>query len=620
MSIKTEILDFHRSATDYLAPKRVLWDEYDNLISGILADRVSNTTKSNIKDPQLWTMQIESSNRTMAQLPVGKVRGISKNDGGTDKLMNLILDKYILPNANAQFDFLIKSRLVNLYSKVYGNFFTFIDWDVKKNGYIGPDMWMLNIRDVFPQVGAMSVEDSDKILVRTWRSLDFFERLKKQDGFKNVNKIITDLSTKGGDKDSRDSDSMTPREGSQFSSATAAKKAGYFQVFSYYERDRWVDFVPSVNEQDGNTLRDIKNPHENGELPVVCKYSQPLIDDFMGQGRFELGKSMQYAKNSLWNLYFDSIKMSIFPPVLINKTNIASMSTVKMGPATKWIGRNDVNNMAKFLEVSPAGTNTFNNAYQILSANLMGQNGTTQTNTTASTDPGFGKTPQALQMQQARESTGDNADRFYQEQFLKQVIDRMVNLIAKKQSGEIRIRLFEDEIKELKMAHPEMEESYDEKTGKLAIPKGKFKSMKFDYEIVTGSTYKADEAKQQENLQSLLTLVLQGLQINPQTGEVTSPLIAKLKEENKQIKIGELVTRITANSGIQDWDKIIVDLNNNGGDQLEQMLQGQMGQFSQGLTGLPDPMGQLQQQQADPMQQMQQAMQGQQPPMEGMPQ
>ena len=31
-------------------------------------------------------------------------------------------------------------------------------------------------------------------------------------------------------------------------------------------------------------FRDIKNPHDNGELPVVCKYSIPLIDDFMGMG------------------------------------------------------------------------------------------------------------------------------------------------------------------------------------------------------------------------------------------------------------------------------------------------------------------------------------------------
>ena len=45
------------------------------------------------------------------------------------------------------------------------------------------------------------------------------------------------------------------------------------------------------------------NPHQNGELPVVCKYSIPLLTDIFGMGDFERGKSMQYTLNSLWNLY-----------------------------------------------------------------------------------------------------------------------------------------------------------------------------------------------------------------------------------------------------------------------------------------------------------------------------
>jgi hypothetical protein len=50
-----------------------------------------------------------------------------------------------------------------MYSNIYGNMFSLIDWDVKPNGYVGPDVWMLNIRDVFPQVGAVSLEDSDML-------------------------------------------------------------------------------------------------------------------------------------------------------------------------------------------------------------------------------------------------------------------------------------------------------------------------------------------------------------------------------------------------------------------------------------------------------------------------
>jgi hypothetical protein len=123
-------------------------------------------------------------------MATGKVRAISKNDEGASQLMNLTLDKYVIPNANAQFDQLTKYRMVDRYSNIYGNYFVMVDWDVRGNGYEGPDMWLIPIRDVFPQVGAISLDDSDYIIVRSWRPMSFFEGLKKQDGYKNVPQIL----------------------------------------------------------------------------------------------------------------------------------------------------------------------------------------------------------------------------------------------------------------------------------------------------------------------------------------------------------------------------------------------------------------------------------------------
>jgi hypothetical protein len=122
-------------------------------------------------------MILESEARVMATTGVGKVGSISKNDQGCAALMNLILDKYIVPNANAQFPLLVKHRMMHRNSKIYGNSFALIDWDVKKNGYVGPDLWLLDIRNVFPQVGAVSLDDSDHIIIRTYRPLSFFESL-----------------------------------------------------------------------------------------------------------------------------------------------------------------------------------------------------------------------------------------------------------------------------------------------------------------------------------------------------------------------------------------------------------------------------------------------------------
>lgn len=540
--LRDQILSRKKVAEDSLITKRELWTEVEKLFHNQLTSSVATSTKSRVFDPKLTTLVLERGYRVMSQLPTGKVRAISTNDQATSTMMNLILDKYIIPHANAQFDFLTKLRMIDIYSNLYGNFFALVDWDIKKNGYVGPDLWLLNIRDIFPQVGAVSIEDSDYIIVRTWKPLSYFEGLSKQNGFKNVGKIITKLKDLSGSKQNRSDDEKSAREKNQYPSAIAAKEAGYFEVLTQYEGDRWVDFCVDADLE----FRDIKNPHDNGELPVVCKYSIPLIDDFMGMGDFERGKSMQMVVNSIWNLYLDATKMSIFPPMIINKDNVAAMSSIKYGAAEKWLGRGQVSNVAQPVNLSPKGIETFNNTYQVANAALLNMFGTSDTTVTSQTEAGFGKTPEALRMQGARENTRDNADRFYMEQFLKKVMTKMVNLVSKKQMGPITFRLFGDDFEKIKRTNPELEENFDIKTGKLTIDKEKTGSVVYDYEIVSGSTYAVDQQSQQQNMVMLLQLLLK-----------SPELIQMISQEGYTIKMGELFKRVISNSGVQDWDKIL---------------------------------------------------------------
>lgn len=563
--LRDQILERKGKAEDFLRTKRLMWGDLERLFHNKLTDSVSANAKSQVFDPKLTTLTLERGYRVMAQLPTGKVKPISANDIGTTKLMNLVLDKYVVPNANAQFDFLTKLRMTDIYSNVYGNFFAMVDWDIKKNGYVGPDMWLLNIRDVFPQVGAMSIEDSDYVIVRTWKSLSYFEGLNKQQGFKNLPQIIAKLKEVSGSKQRRDTSSTSKREEDQYPTAVSAKQAGYFEVLTQFEKDRWVDFCVDADLE----FRDQKNPHENDELPVVCKYSIPLLDDFMGMGDFERGKTMQMTINSIWNLYLDATKMSIFPPALINKDFIASMSSIKWGAAEKWLVRGaSTANAAQILNLTPQGVSTFSSTYQVASSALLNMFGTTDTAATAQTEAGFGKTPQALKMQTQRENTRDNADRFCMEQFLAKVMKKMVNLVSKKQSGSVNLRLFGKELEQLQRSYPELKEAYDEKTGRLSLKKGN--STLYDYEMVSGSTYAVDQQSQQANLAALIDMVIK----NPQ-------IIQVLDQEGYTLKFGELFKRTISNSGIQDWDKILEEKNED--EQDTSILQQDAQQFMQAV-------------------------------------
>ena len=545
-----EIKDRRQAAEDYLSTKRGFWDTYEKLFHNQLADALSAKEESQVFDPKLSTLSLERAYRVMNQLATGKVIGISKNDMGGSMLLNLILDKHVNMNANAQFDLLTKFRMVDLYSNLYGNFFTLVDWDVKKNGYIGPDLWLLNIRDVFPQVGAVSVEDSDYIIVRTWKPLSFFENLKdnKKEGIKNIDDIVTKLKEKNDSKQNRDTNQVSQREQHEYPKGDAAKKKGYFEVLSQYEGDRWVDYCVDADEE----FRDTKNPHENGELPVVCKYSIPLLDDFMGMGDFERGASMQQVVNSNWNLYLSAVKMSIFPPIILNKDNMASPSSFNYIPAAKWLARGQINNVATPIQLNPQGIATFNNTYQAANGSILNLFGTTDTSVTTQSEAGFGKTPKALQLQQQRENTRDNADRFYMEQYLKKVYKKFVNLIVKKQSSSITLRLFDEEIQDLARSYPDINEMYDPKSGKLTITKKSFGDTKYDYEVISGSTFALDQKAQLENIQEYISLYLKS------QGPQGNLLKQALEEEGYEFKFGELFKKGINNSGIQDWDKILI--------------------------------------------------------------
>lgn len=566
-SPKNIILTRKEASFNSLTTKRALWEEYEKLFYNQLFDSQSQTTKSQVFDPKLSTMVLEREARVMSQLPTGKVRAISKNDRFGEKLMNLTLDKYVNVNANDQFPLLTKYRMVDRYSNIYGAYPVFVDWKVDKNGYIGPDMYLLNIRDVFPQVGATSIEDSDYIIIRTWQPISYFEGLLKNKEFKNIKEVIEKLKNKIPQKSTEDKDA---REEEDYPTNRTAKNAGYFEVLSMYEKDKWTDYVTDADL----TIREMDNPHGNNELPVVMKYSIPLLSDFFGMGDFERGKSMQYTLNSLWNLYLDGVKVSIFPPTLINKDFVADLSSIKWSAAAKWLVKgNGV--AAQTLNLTPQGANTFNNVYQIVTSSMLNMMGTTDTSISSQVDPGMGKTPEALKQQGARESARDNVDRFYMEQFLKEVNKKFVNLISKKMTNSLQIRLFADEIEDLTTQFPEVEQMYDKKTGKLSIGKKNIGSVVYDYEIVSGSTYALDQKEQQQNLMMLLELFTK-----------TPNLMEILKQEGKSAKLSEIVDRILINSGIQDYEKIVEDITQNP----DMMFQEQMNQFMQAtgdINGIP---------------------------------
>lgn len=558
------------------------WDEKEALLLGRPQDYQTQSTKSQVFDPRLSTIVFERAARVMAQFPTGSVQALTKDDKGKNILMNLVLKNYILPNANSQFDLMTKLRLADVYSLVYGSFFWFVDWR-SENDYIGPDIWLLPIRAVTWQAGKVSIEDSDYIFIDQYVTRDWLEKRPK-DKWKLTKLFeLMDKQKSGANKAQRDATKKTYTEQRVLKDTSQEGKLAEVLLRTRFEKDRWVTYAPEF--QDAGVLRDIENPHKNGEIPVVAKHAFPLLDRFIGLGEFERGKTLQYAINSLINLYLDGVKFSIFPPIIVNPDGVIG-SSLQMRPAVKWLETTP--NSIRQTVTSPQGIQTFQSTYSFLIAALLNQAGTTDTTVSRQTDPGLGKTPQALQMLAARENARDNWDRFMMEKAVEKTYNIFVDLVSKKQEKPIDLTLFKAEIKQIESIYEDIRDwvsvSDSGEMAKVKIRKEELSGAKYRFFIDAGSTMKRDEALENQAIVNILTLILKAPQV-----------LQAMESDGLHLNFGELIKRFLITSGVQDWDKIVQEKEIN---QVQQPNM-DMGAMAQGM---PTPnMGNMEMEGQPPM-------------------
>lgn len=526
------------------------WEEKERLLISRLGDSISSQFKSRVTDGRLATIVIERAARVMAQLPTGTVRALTKANKGLSTLMGLFLTKYIQHKDNAQFDHLTKMRMVDLYSQVYGVVPVLYDISVTEK-YLGPASWIIPIRRWFPQPGKLSIDDSDYNFVETWVSARQLEGMKGTGTWITaaLDEVIKRASKEGGaspaDQPSN-SQTVVERERDPNVPGGKGEAAGIRMVTRYGQGNagRWITFFPDFDDLIG---RDCAN--KDGNIPIELKHHIPLLDSIYGLGAFERGKTIQFAMDSLVAMYMAGVQMSIFPPRIIQKDEVV-LSSMEYEPGKTWIEK--TKDAIRNYQVSPDGMQTFQSVYGWLTGSLLNQNGTTDTSQTVqnTNDPTSGKTPQALKLQQARESAADNWDRFQMEKFLQRLYERMLN-IAPQTPKPFTFHIFDAEITQLKEAGIKDEvEVYDSgKEAKITLTSGSFKNAQYMFIIDTSST----TAQDQEAEHIALTEIITTLAENPQ-------LQYYLGQAGKMLKLDLLIERWVQSGGLSYGDELVVDL------------------------------------------------------------
>lgn len=582
---------------------RTRWNEFLDLAYARLVSQAG--FRSRVREGTLSNLLWERSARVVAQMPTGKIQALTSDDIGKSQLMDIVWHKYVIPGANTDYSFFTKLRMWDYYSMVYGAAPAFYDYRVDDE-YVGPDWTILDPRYVFPQAGRLSIQRCQFIFIESYHNKEYLQSKLKQEGWntKNINFVLANYKDGAMPDNSRRITNLQMDRGQ-----TADLHKGEIQLITKYERGKsghWVTFAP---QYDNLVVRDIPNPHKNGRLPIVFKFCFPLIDSIWGMGDVERGESLQKAVDTYVNLSMDFAKFKLYPPMWY--TDGVAASNLRYEPAAKWKLPNGQNS-AGFFEVSGDFTEEFSNGYQFLKGALVNQNGTTQTDVPGGSDgqPQQGKTPQALQDNNARENSRDNWDRNMLEEAYSELANGMINLIGTKQPASIEFHIFDADIKKIyDTGYTDVLEMYDSaKKPKITTddsgnpqldfePNGKGAAKvtigpddvkgAYRFTIDPGTTMATDDQQEYERLQQI------GEMLATPEGQ---QLIAALPQEGRQFSAGTFLKKLFIASGTQDWEEIIPEVT-----QQQQQTQGAQ-QFSPAMLSDPNAMAMYQQAQAQQQQ------------------
>lgn len=483
------------------------FDAYEAMLISKPYDSVSKKVQTGLSDGRTTTIYQERAARVCAQLPKGQMKAAGKKDGGAAAVLDIVLQKYLYPNANAQAPLLEKFRNWQFYSSVYGFMPMYYDWDVNQTGYAGPNCWLWHPRNFIPQIGRASVDDMDYCCAITYASEEFLENLLDEPDdagwdMDEIKTLIRLVEEKMRDIDTK-RDSLVTRE------RQSQSERGRIMLATRYEAGEdgnWVVFAPEYN---GCVIRMIRNPHKNGRIPFVVKYATPLFDNFYGLGDFQRAKPLQFASDGLDNFYFAGVKRGLYPPTIINPAGVVK-SSITQDPGAIW--QETVVNSIREYRTDPVGLSTYQAAKTLMNGAMLNQAGTTDTsqNSANTSDPGFSKTPEGIQSQKQRESTRDNQDRFYLESKIEVLLDRMMGLFPAIGTESIPVDLFVEDFEEIDASgwSDELKNMLDISdsgmSARMTIKPDLFKDLTLRFQIDPNSTSQADKTTQLSSLEGFI--------------------------------------------------------------------------------------------------------------------
>lgn len=480
---------------------------------------------------ELQSLVYDAACREMAQMPTGRFINIKDGDITKAIAANLVYHDYIIPHAKTGGDFFVKSRQANIYSKIYGKSIVLVDFIAgdTEDDYTGPDAILIHPRRFYPQPGKYSINDMDWCFIDMPVTKEWLTRKAKESPDIWNPKVIADIT-----ENTPDNTTLSVEEQKNIAQTKTVTLRHY-----YTREGDWTLYTT-----DGKILIDEKKRWPC--IPIVEKGTIPLLDRYWDYSEYERGEMPQKTIDSLLRAYLQIVQRGIEPIAVIDPMMMV-MSSINYENKF-WFAKDGHVDKVRFLETDGNALQTFQPTYNTLKAMLMSQSASTDTSVAKGVDVGFGRTPQALRMQQEREGARDSWGRYMQEKFLENLAMMMMRVASHCGMDKVHIPNIRKALEHIGAVYETQDlDQFVNSNG--IISDDLLKDFALRYEVDPGSTLKHSNAGQE--LMNMLVSI-SGNQY----------IMESLKSSGKTINWGEAVKRAAIEKGIQDWDRIIIDEEN----------------------------------------------------------
>lgn len=558
---KDELKDAYSDAEKTARTHFDHFDEFERLANNqIISGLPANLPRVN--DGSLAALLLETPMRVLPKAPTGLVRAVDRDEAWVGELVNIMWSRFIIPRANTQADYFAKLQIALYKALVYGSQPMFVFYG-QHGEYKGADFTLPYIRDVYLEPGKVSDVDSDYIFMNSYytklqlkniiQEAKDEKKLAKEEGRDpeskwDIKELEAVLAAGPSGKDT-DNQSPTERKDSE-------KGDKFFKLVTVFHRGYQAPFYTFAPRCDGKIVRTSENTNPCGDLPIVFLYANQDLSNPYGKGQVEISGGTQNVLDQLTQLHVLGTQLGLQPPVTVGGPREGiNINTFRYAPRALWYtGQAEV----KPIETGSSTYSQFGNTYGLYKTQLMNLQGTTDASVSGeSGNPQYSKTSAGVQMQQDRTNAHDNFLVQRSNEAIERLAKAMINVHVNNMHGTEVVRLLDDEIERMTKAGIEMPE-----TGELEIVWDNVKGT-FEFEIDADSNQDAENAAEKEKLIEAVTIAAQD-----------PTLDQALAMSGKRLDRGELWTRVFNKLGLEDVDKIIVQISPEemGAMQQEQMM------------------------------------------------